>query len=263
MEFVLNHVVPACGVILAHCIWFSSMKSVLQVKKSKDIGDLNVLPFGPSLMNTICWVAYGIIVQDWYLLLANTTGVVIALFYLLVTIRYTKEHVFDQMISILLFGSSSFIIITVILTFFDWSFQTIDLVATLHANFWLMLLYASPMSTIGQVIKMKSSASLEFKLCLAFVLNGSLWFVYGLVIQNYGVCIPNGIGALLSMVQLALCFIYPNEEDELSSSYPSDHNQASPPTGNTLVDMLPHKPSLSENKSLMEEGQASPSAAVV
>jgi solute carrier family 50 protein (sugar transporter) len=196
--------------------------------------------------------------------LANTTGVVVALFYLLVTIRYTKEDVFDQLISILISGVSVFIIITVILTFFDWSFQTIDLVATLHANFWLMLLYASPLSTIGQVIKTKSSASLEFKLCLAFVLNGSLWFIYGLVIQNYGVFIPNGIGAVLSMIQLALCFIYPNnDEDELSSSYSSGHNPTSPPIGHNMVDMLPHKPSLSKNQTLTEDGQESPSADVV
>ena len=91
--------------------------------------------------------------------------------------------------------------------------------------FILLLLLQSPLTTIAEVIKTKSSSSLEFLLCFAYLLNGSFWAVYGFVIQNYAVGVPNAIGAFFGLILSSLCFIYPSNtvnEDEVSTGYHAD-----------------------------------------
>ena len=51
----------------------------------------------------------------------------------------------------------------------------------LLANAILLVFYASPLSTVAEVVSTKSSASLQVPLCIGNVVNSLLWLVYGYV----------------------------------------------------------------------------------
>jgi solute carrier family 50 protein (sugar transporter) len=79
----------------------------------------------------------------------------------------------------------------------------------LAGNFISLVYYAAPLSSMAEVIKKRDSSSILLPLTLMNTANAFLWTTYGLAISDAYVFVPNGIGALLSLAQLALSFIYP------------------------------------------------------
>lgn len=54
----------------------------------------------------------------------------------------------------------------------------------------LAVYYVCPLSTVATVIKQRDSSSLHWPLCLMNVVNGCLWFAYGLAVLDYFIFIP-------------------------------------------------------------------------
>jgi solute carrier family 50 protein (sugar transporter) len=79
------------------------------------------------------------------------------------------------------------------------------------ANGILLIYYAAPLSTIIVVVRSRSSATLYWPLAVANTVNGVLWLIYGLAISDLFIAVPNGVGAVFSLVLLALILIYPNK----------------------------------------------------
>jgi solute carrier family 50 (sugar transporter) len=61
------------------------------------------------------------------------------------------------------------------------------------------------------VIKTQSTESISFYLCSFNFIVGLEWFIYGLLINDRFVQIPNLLGALLGIVQLSLFTKYPSQ----------------------------------------------------
>jgi hypothetical protein len=69
--------------------------------------------------------------------------------------------------------------------------------------------YVAPLSTVATVLRERDSSSLYWPLSMMNVINGCLWFAYGLAIFDWFICIPNGVGAVFNIACLSLCFIFP------------------------------------------------------
>jgi solute carrier family 50 protein (sugar transporter) len=50
--------------------------------------------------------------------------------------------------------------------------------------------YVAPLSTVATVLKNRDSSSLYWPLSLMNVINGCLWFAYGLAILDYFIFVP-------------------------------------------------------------------------
>jgi solute carrier family 50 protein (sugar transporter) len=50
--------------------------------------------------------------------------------------------------------------------------------------------YVAPLSTVATVLKNRDSSSLYWPLSLMNVINGCLWFAYGLAIVDYFIFVP-------------------------------------------------------------------------
>lgn len=75
-----------------------------------------------------------------------------------------------------------------------------------------MVYFCSPLSTLAHVLKARCSASVaaNWPLSVASLTNCALWTVYGLAIGRPFVYGPNAAGMALSLVQLALIFVFPS-----------------------------------------------------
>ena len=60
------------------------------------------------------------------------------------------------------------------------------------------------------MIKTRSTESLSFPLCLANFVCASLWALYGLMLNDYFVMIPNLIGTVLGFAQVSLFNKFPS-----------------------------------------------------
>ncbi|XBI18207.1 bidirectional sugar transporter SWEET6a-like isoform X2 [Aegilops tauschii subsp. strangulata] len=76
-------------------------------------------------------------------------------------------------------------------------------------------MYASLLTIMGKVIKNKSVEYMPFFLSLVSFLNGVCWTSYALIKFDLYVTIPNGLGALFSLVLYA-CYYRPTPKKEKS-----------------------------------------------
>lgn len=68
---------------------------------------------------------------------------------------------------------------------------------------------ASPMASIGQVFKTKSCDSLPFYIILSTFIVTLQWWLFGSMIGDKFVAVPNMLGCSCSLFQLSLFVIYP------------------------------------------------------
>ncbi|KAM0832180.1 hypothetical protein ACQ4PT_065030 [Festuca glaucescens] len=70
------------------------------------------------------------------------------------------------------------------------------------------MMYASPLTVMGKVIKTKSTEYMPFLLSLVNFCNGCCWTAYALIKFDLYITIPNGLGALFGLAQLVLYACY-------------------------------------------------------
>lgn len=99
-------------------------------------------------------------------------------------------------------------------------------------NLNLVVFYGAPLSTIWKVLSTQSSASIHILTMLTNTANGTFWFAYGAAITDYFIMVPNGLGALLGLIQIVLCVIFPRKQptppDDTKPSGDEYSHQSSP-----------------------------------
>lgn len=85
--------------------------------------------------------------------------------------------------------------------FLYWGMGLVGMAAKLNAastkTLWgatcvsvLGIYYTAPLSSVAKVFAERDSSSLHWPLCTMNVINGLLWFAYGLAIKDWFVCLP-------------------------------------------------------------------------
>ncbi|KAG1702222.1 hypothetical protein DVH05_010012 [Phytophthora capsici] len=72
-----------------------------------------------------------------------------------------------------------------------------------------VVMYASPMATIVNVIRTKTASSMPFTMGVVVVFNSFCWGFYAALVGNAFILAPNIAGFTLGTIQLSLTFIYP------------------------------------------------------
>jgi len=101
-EIVLQYVCPGLGCVVALLLFSSPLPAARRVNSTKQLGDLNVLPFAMMVANCISWVLYGFLLTDWFIYVGNIPGVLLGLYYVLTCYKYSKESAQDAIIYLLL-----------------------------------------------------------------------------------------------------------------------------------------------------------------
>ena len=195
-------VAPTIGAVVANAMFFSSLPAVLDARKDQKLGDLNPVPWAFIFTNCVAWLHYSYVIQNPYAFLSNCFGALLGLFYVSTGIALgdTKQRAAVEKIVLLFTG------LHVAASFFStFILQTMaqrQLLTGYIANFVLVIFYGAPLSTLRDVLKTKSAASIYAPLSLLSGINGALWVTYGLAISDLFIAIPNAAGLALAIVQL-------------------------------------------------------------
>ncbi|XP_063227910.1 sugar transporter SWEET1-like [Bacillus rossius redtenbacheri] len=177
-------------------------KDIVQQGSTKNVP---VIPFLGGVSMSIIMLKYADMLQDGVMMNVNLTGLALNAAYLIVYYLYCHEkgalwsQVFKAMVAVGLVLA----------------YAVLD--NPVRAEFWLGMiitafmfaLIASPLLSLGEVIKTKSTAMLPFPLILSGTVVTFLWLLYGIIIQNTFIQVQNVVGLLLSSAQLMLFAIYP------------------------------------------------------
>ena len=92
--------------------------------------------------------------------------------------------------------------------------RTKELIVGIVVNLNLVIFYAAPLSVIYTVVTQRNSASIHVCTMITNTLNGTFWAVYGIAVTDPFIYVTNGLGAILGVVQIVLCMLFPRRIEE-------------------------------------------------
>jgi len=218
---------PVLGVILSNALYFSSFPVVVKAARRGHLGSLNVLPQALMVVSTNAWMCYALSVPNKFIMLSNLPGAVAAVGFIVVTlplIPRSDGRSRIQVQAVLVLGTAIMLCLWSGLIFGGASHAQRTFVLGAYGSAICVLLFASPLSTMGEVIATRNSVSIYAPLTATQVTNCLMWTVYGLAIGDVWVYGPNGAGLALGLVQLFLKVIYPVRPIEAAGR---DHDHSS------------------------------------
>ncbi|XP_019870119.1 sugar transporter SWEET1 [Aethina tumida] len=183
-----------------------------KVVQNKSTGDNSAFPFVSGCLSTALWLRYGFLIEDRSIILVNTVGSALFVGYVVVFYIYSVKTEFIVR-QILVCGL--FLLLT--LLYVERATQVTE--AQNHLGVICtavtILFFAAPLSSLLHVIKVKNTESLPYPIILASFVVCLQWLVYGYLLEDMFIQIPNFLGALLSGFQLSLFYVYPNVKSKV------------------------------------------------
>eukprot|EP00581_Thalassiosira_minuscula_P011223 CAMPEP_0183722960 /NCGR_PEP_ID=MMETSP0737-20130205/14741_1 /TAXON_ID=385413 /ORGANISM="Thalassiosira miniscula, Strain CCMP1093" /LENGTH=236 /DNA_ID=CAMNT_0025953207 /DNA_START=373 /DNA_END=1083 /DNA_ORIENTATION=- len=105
-----------------------------------------------------------------------------------------------------------------LLSFLKLNIEQWKLAVGLIVNINLCFFYGAPLSTIFTVLKTRDSSSIHRWTMLTNTMNACFWTAFGFGIMDWFIIVPNGLGAILSFIQIFLRIVVPSREISSSSS---------------------------------------------
>ncbi|KAI3456082.1 hypothetical protein Pfo_012745 [Paulownia fortunei] len=206
------------GNLLAFVLFVSPIPTFRRIIRSQSTEQFSGLPYIYALLNCLICLWYGMpIVSSGIILIAtvNSVGAIFQLIYIIIFIIYADRGRKVKMLGLLLAVFSVFaIIVFVSIRVFEPPNR--QLFVGYLSVFSLISMFASPLFIINLVIRTKSVEYMPFYLSLATFLMSLSFFAYGMLKQDPFISVPNGIGAILGIIQLVLYFYYSRSSVEVS-----------------------------------------------
>ncbi|XP_031130120.1 bidirectional sugar transporter SWEET2a-like [Ipomoea triloba] len=196
------------GNVFAFVLFVSPIPTFRRIIRSQSTEQFSELPYIYGLLNCLICLWYGTpIVTPGIILVftVNSIGGVFQLAYITIFIIYAERTKKLKTLGWLL-GVFAVFAIIVSVSIFVFQPPTRQIFVGYLSVFSLISMFASPLFIINLVIKTRSVEYMPFYLSLATFLMSLSFFAYGLLLYDMFISVPNGIGAVLGIVQLVLYF---------------------------------------------------------
>ncbi|CAJ1371083.1 unnamed protein product [Effrenium voratum] len=208
--------------------FLSPVPTILKIAKAKDVQEFAATPCVMGVFNCSIWTYYCVVTMEATSqnltpnLLVNGLGAIMWLGYVAVFMAYAGKRC-RPIVNLFLI---TMVIEALLIAFFEgvapklnWSFHWGDLplkcsLSGLLCDIVNVLLYGSPLVTMGTVIRTKSVEFMPLPMSVLTFVISVLWSAQAVLIDNIAVLIPNALGILLGAAQLVLYAIYCRPPEE-------------------------------------------------
>jgi len=213
---------PWLGVVLSNLLYLTPAPAVYAAAQKRSIGSLNVLPQALMVISTFSWVCYSLSVPDPFITAANLPGCLASLWYVVTLLPLIpREAAADRRLVqiVIIGGAGALLSLCTFLIFSKAKSSERSFALGIFGSVLCVILFASPLSTMREVLATWNAASIYAPLTVATCVNCASWTAYGLVVDDIWVYLPNGTGLCLGLIQLALKMRIPSspKPDEASS----------------------------------------------
>ncbi|KAJ9677709.1 hypothetical protein PVL29_022598 [Vitis rotundifolia] len=207
----IRTIVGIIGNVISFGLFASPIPTFIQIVKKKTVGEFKPDPYLATVLNCMMWVLYGLpfVRPDSLLVITiNGGGLVIELIYVTIFFVYADSLKRKKIVLWLLFEVIFMAIVAAITMLLFHGTKNRSLFVGLLCVVFNIIMYASPLTVMRQVIRTKSVKYMPFTLSLANFANGIVWSIYALIKFDPYILIPNGLGTLSGAVQLILYATY-------------------------------------------------------
>ncbi|KAL2922933.1 Bidirectional sugar transporter SWEET17 [Bienertia sinuspersici] len=198
------------GTTLSFMQYISPAPTFYRIVKNKSTEEFESLPYICTVLNSSLWTYYGIIKPDYFVCGVNGFGTVVEAIYVLLFIKYStpnnkaKTAMMAGILNVGVVGGA------IVLTYFGLHSNIRTQIVGLLCLVPMVVMYASPLAVLETVIKTKSVEYMPFGLSFILVLAGAAWTIYAILVHDYILGVPNGIGFVFGTIQLIVYYIYRN-----------------------------------------------------
>ncbi|KAM7343111.1 sugar transporter SWEET1 [Cochliomyia hominivorax] len=174
--------------------------------KKKSTGDSSGFPFICGFLSCSYWVHYGMLSTERSVVLVNTIGVTLFLIYTLIYYVFTvNKNVYVKQFLIVLTALFGIVFYINGIADVEKAQNFMGIVCCIVT----VCFFAAPLTNLLHVIRVKNSESLPFPLIVMSFLVSIQWLIYGIIISDTFIQLPNFLGCVLSLAQLCLFVCYP------------------------------------------------------
>ncbi|CAG5121464.1 unnamed protein product [Candidula unifasciata] len=176
-----------------------------RIVRQRSTGDVSAVPFIAFFVSAVVWVKYGLMTDNKNVILTSGQATILQFLYICIYYAYTSQKRF--LTGMILIGLIGLVVPFVYVTYFENEADIAVRNLGLYCCFLSVIVYASPLATLTEVVKERSTHSISLPLCFFNFLCAVEWTLYGLAISDQMLTIPNALGVVLGLVQFFLfCF---------------------------------------------------------
>lgn len=194
------------GNIFAFVLFVSPLPTFRRIVRNGSTEQFSAMPYIYSLLNCLICMWYGLPFVSYGVVLVatvNTIGAAFQLAYTAIFIAFADAKQRLKVSGLLIGVFCVFgLIMYVSLALFDHKTRQTFVGYLSVAS--LIFMFASPLSIINLVIRTKSVEYMPFYLSLSMFTMSVSFFVYGVLLRDFFIYLPNGIGTVLGAIQLLL-----------------------------------------------------------
>ncbi|XP_066335489.1 bidirectional sugar transporter SWEET14-like [Miscanthus floridulus] len=211
------------GNIISFMTYLAPLPTFYRIYKSKSTQGFQSVPYVVALFSAMLWIYYALLKSNEFLLITiNSAGCVIETLYIVMYLLYApkKAKLFTAKILLLLnvgvFGL--ILLLTLLLSAGQHRVVVLGWVCVAFS----VSVFVAPLSIIRQVVRTRSVEFMPFSLSLSLTVSAVVWFLYGLLIKDKYVALPNVLGFSFGVVQMGLYALYRNATPRVPAKEVSD-----------------------------------------
>ncbi|KAF3644094.1 Bidirectional sugar transporter SWEET14 [Capsicum annuum] len=204
------------GNIFSFLVFLSPLPTFYNIYKKKSSEGYQSIPCVVALFSAMLWIYYAFLKTNATLLITiNTFGCFIETIYVGFFIFYAPKEARIQTIKLLLIlvvGGFGGIVLLSHQFIFEGAVR-VQVVGSICLVFSLCV-FVAPLCIVRQVIKTKSVEYIPFLLSIFLTLSAVMWFIYGLLLKDFNIGIPNVLGFTVGLLQMVLYVMYNKKEEK-------------------------------------------------
>ena len=203
-EFISSDSLALFGILIGIMLALSPVPTFIDIAiHSKTTGGYTVAPYIASLLCCSLWLMYAFVAgaSKYDLIPLNLMSFVIYSIYCSIFAYYCPNLYYVLQIYML---GASILGLTLLIALVTQSLVFIGILATI-AN---TLMFAAPLAVMRSVIETESVRYMPFMLSFSSFLCATIWLMWALVVDDYFVLVPNALGTIFGLIQLALYSMY-------------------------------------------------------
>ncbi|KAL6899863.1 hypothetical protein ACP4OV_006521 [Aristida adscensionis] len=201
------------GNIISLMVFLSPLPTFYRVYRKKSTEGFQSTPYVVTLFSCMLWIYYAFVKSGAELLITiNGVGCFIETLYIAMYLIYAPKSarmLTAKMVLGLNVGVFGLVaLVTMLLSKGSLRVNVLGWICVTVA----LSVFAAPLSIMRLVIRTKSVEFMPFSLSFFLVLSAVIWFAYGALKKDVFVAVPNVLGFVFGVVQMALYMAYRNKK---------------------------------------------------
>lgn len=210
------------GNIISFMVFLAPIPTFYQIYKKKSSDGFQSIPYVVALFSAIMWIYYAFLKSNTTLLITiNSVGCFIETFYILFYFFYASNKDKKQtlkLLSLLIICGMGIIGVT---HFLIEASQRANVVGWICLIFSLCV-FVAPLCILRQVVRTKNVEHMPFLLSFFLTISAVMWFFYGLLLKDFNIAVPNVLGFIFGVLQMALYAMYRNGDETIDEKLPAE-----------------------------------------